>query len=221
MTLAEMKASLRRRVDDVRATRWSNADLTAWLNESARFVGDLAETESWSPRGLLGQDTLNVTPGTTSYNLSANVMRIHRVARTDTTPPKRCRIIDVGDIDSYIERNEFTDRDGRPYVHFGVGTDGVFKLRFPVNPPESMTILVEHSVPIGVLVDGTDDANAYKLPAQLHPLIVKHAAVEMLGSDAAAQQAAAAAYTLELENARRLLGSRPEMTFIEDDAGHD
>ena len=71
-TLVAVRTKVRRRLDEVSARFWADADLTDWINEASREVARRAET-------LQTTQTLNVTGGQQEYTLPVDVLRVHRV----------------------------------------------------------------------------------------------------------------------------------------------
>lgn len=71
-TLLELRTKARRRLDELTARFWADADLDDWINEGARDLARRAEV-------LQTTDTITAIAGQQQYALPTDVLRVHRV----------------------------------------------------------------------------------------------------------------------------------------------
>lgn len=202
MTRAEMRAFLRRRIDDTHTSRWSDSDLNDELLSSARFHSQKAEMESVWPRILKATQTLTVVSGTTEYALNANFVLLHNARRTDVTPVVPCTEISEEEWPEWETQKTTFDALGRPVFYLSRNTTPIHTFNFPYDPLRAMTIVLDYQK---IIADVSGDSASYDIPTPLHEVVYLYAGINLLGVDAATQAGVVTDYDMRMQQFTSLL----------------
>ena len=176
MTLSDLLADVRSRIDESAASFWTDAELKRWMNQRYRQIAmavrdaheDFFQTTT----------TVNLVNGTQEYTLPTDHVAIRRVEVSfDGTNWYRARPIRQGEIPLQNQSTvlQGTTTDPRYYL-------AGLKIGIAPIPTAAST----NGLKIWYIQDVTDlsaDGDAPSLPTVLHPLISKFAAGDALKKD--------------------------------------
>lgn len=191
MTLGEMKTFLRRRLDDDRTIRWTNAALVDEMNAAARLIAQDAEVNAIWPRLLTTIVGLSIIPGQLGYPIGSDFVMHRKSMRTDVTPNIPCTEIAYEEAGEWTRYNRAFDNRGRLTFYLDTNSSGAAIWTLPTDAKTTATVTVTYQKLCPALTDTTDDANSYALPAAIHEMVPIWACIQLLGGPDNANAAAA------------------------------
>lgn len=153
-TLTSLITQVRSNVDEAAARYWSDAEITQWLNDGVKDIGRRTEAiQSFST-------SISVVAGTATYNLPADLIRLHRIEfdPTGSTQIYPVKITTFEEIDSVWGINQASQASYPSYAVIWGYPGGAATLTiqlFPVPSQPGNLKLYYYRVPV-LMVNGSD-----------------------------------------------------------------